>query len=397
MPASRNLGIKIALFASITVNIITVAILSVGVASGNSRGTSAVESRLQKKIAAADLPAGELNEAKQHDFHFDHVDKPQDIDSWIDFLRQNNASPRMIFAVASIMLDEKYFKRENSIRNPTGSPKWSSRYSGLDASQKDQIEQIRIEKDSELQLLLGEDYAFALLGGRNPVLGLESLDAKTMVQVLTVMNDFQAAIRGLKGKVSESELLEIELAQINDLTEVLTADQLLIFEAYNSREAKNLQRGLAGVSLTDDEYITIFQELKNSRVGGSECTDSENFQQNLKNVEVILGAVGPNDTVQYVSRSDPSFQPIIKSLEASSIGSREILKRYETWLNFYSEVGLIQAASQSRQETYSRGRLLAQETYNILTSGMTPMEIQKFSRSQTGVLLADFLKVGPNG
>ncbi len=316
---------------------------------------------------------------------------PPGTHDWMDLLRRHDAPASILFAVASVTLLDKYRTLEDNIRIPPGTPKWAGRNTPPTADQQLKIEALRAERDSELKALLGDAYAQAMLANQRRPVGLEALSDEKMLHISTILADYQAAIRKEGRGIDAGRMNIINDAKEQEIAKVLSPDEYKTYRLYTSESAKTLQLRLRNVPITDQEYETLFVALDSRRAKQEPGTRLDDFQEQLAEIEVVSRTIGVDHAAVYAYNTERSFQPVYNVLRNSGMGPDAVIQRYRIWLEFYSEIGRIQNTAATQQETLALGRSTAQAAYEHMTKGLSPDDVARFTRTQTGVLLTRFL------
>ena len=316
--------------------------------------------------------------------------------SHLKALKESGAPPRVLFAVALAMLDPEVRVKRAAVRRNSLQPLWQQALGRTSPEQRQQLADIDLQREKEIEALLGDDYAIAMQGmlssPNRPVFGSIPPDLQPAVE--QVFSDYAAASRepGLK-PLSELGEIELERKIAKEIAALVGERQALEFMAYNSKTAKYLQSAFQGVQGLDDvAYLKVFEAystfknhaglelLTQSPRGGM----SEAYR--IAEFEAISKAATPQVTLQFISRQHTDFQEVSKIYQAASVTPEQVVDRYRGFLSNHKVLVELNSPQpgQSQSDFVAMRANAARQAYSILSAGLSGPHLEAFASSRTG-------------
>lgn len=295
-------------------------------------------------------------------------------------LRKVGASQHLLWIVAQQLVVERQRAERDRIYYGTGPrQKWQYGVASkqLTAAQKAALLELDMQQEKEILALLGPDYEQKRLEEgyfNNPkysMLSREKIEALVQLQ-----KDQAAAARSIareSGAAGLAMMQKFRQAENDEIAKLLTPEEFAAYRMYNSQEAANLQRGLMGAEVSDQQYEAIFNEISKLPAGSAGAKLSWE-------INAISTHASPGAALKYAEAYDITFGPALSILSRAGLDEGEILRRRNLFADLYTSRGTLENALLARTQ---------------LMEGLSPALLAELAKTQVHRELDKMTKVPP--
>ncbi len=325
----------------------------------------------------------------------------RDLKTEVQRLRAAGLPPRIVAGVIAALLNERYTARDPAIALPY----WKQRENSKEVRAARRA--LDAERRAELAEILGPDnIVSSTLSDAQRAQRYGNLTAKKIEAVERIKRDYGEMRADITGEndgiptpedirsMSEQRKL-IEQEELADLAAILTPTELAQYEQRSSDVANTTMRQLRGITISEEEYVALYQAQKNFKETAPAYTnDSQSFaarqaaQQQLN--EQVRAVLDDDRFYAYLKNTDYNFRRLTQFTEkypsvtpAATYQLQQIEQEVQTTMNFgrgKSDMAQLQARATDYQQRIQS--LLGPEAYAA------------YQQQGAGRALASFLRVG---
>jgi len=310
----------------------------------------------------------------------------EDVRSVLSRLREMGASPRVLVAVAGALIDDHYTALRNAARYPADMPKWK-RLSGGSIQNRERMEVISREWESEMRSFLGPDYDAGVFRPNPGLFVPANLKPEQIAKVAAIVKDYDAivsmAVRENPGSHAKAEL-NLENEMMKDLQTVLSPAEAAEYMSLHSSFARELRGRLKGASLDDAQYRAIYEssvQLRNRTLNEYSGVPEWVVHHAVAEMEMLRKTLGDEFVANNTNTSFSQLNRLIPFFRETGIGATQSANRIAEVLRFQIELMSLERTATSREDHAQRIRTAATRTYTALTAGLSEADKDKFDRN----------------